>query len=122
MFNDIVPIDDYMFFDKERGKFCLTDLGSSILTSRGVICSYSGTDEWFHHFTLEMMNLYTGRGPFNHSFGDIDFHVEFPQAFNRDRDETIDWVVDSVSTKWGKQMYAMIHQVIDNVPNFIKLS
>lgn len=69
----IININKYMYFNEDIGKFCLTSEALEILyKQKSIICSYSGANEWLHDFTLELMNLYTGSSPYNHSLCDCN--------------------------------------------------
>lgn len=117
MGKDIIEINNYMYFDKQTGSFCLTSEASEIIyRKKNIICSYSGADEWVNAFTLEMMNLYTGSSPYNYALNTCDHHEALPRLFKEDREKVCEWVEASLTTEWGKHMYQMIANIIDDVP------
>lgn len=114
---NIIEINIYMYFDKNCGVFCLTSEASEIIyRQKEIICSYSGADEWINFFTLEMMNLYTGSSPYNHAIGTCDHHEAFPRIFKENKKGLCDWVEKSLTEEWGKRMYKMIENIIDDLP------
>ena len=117
MENNIISINKYMYFDKDYGVFQLTPEASEIIyRQKEIICSYSGADEWINDFTLEMMNFYTGSSPYNHALGDCDHHEAIPRLFKENPSGVCDWVGKSLDKEWGKRMYKMIENIIDDVP------
>lgn len=115
--SDVIEINKYMYFNKKIGRFALTREATEIIyRQKEIICSYSGADEWVNFFTLEMMNLYTGLSPYNHTLGNCDYHKDFPQVFKEDKEKLFGWVEASLTKEWGKKMYAMIENIIDDLP------
>jgi hypothetical protein len=54
----IIKINDCICFNKESCCFFLTrDTVETIYRTKNVICSYSGANEWAHHFVCEMIDL-----------------------------------------------------------------
>lgn len=84
---------------------------------KSIICSYSGANEWLHDFTLELMNLYTGSSPYNHSLCDCNHHYNFPAAFEKNPESVCVWVRETLDKEWAKHMYKMIENIIDDVPD-----
>ncbi len=112
-----IDINKYMYFDKDSGVFCLTSESSELIyRKKELICSYSGADEWINNFTLEMMNFYTGSSPYNHTLGTCDHHEAFPRIFKKNKEGLCEWVEKSLNKKWGKHMYKMIENIIDDAP------
>ena len=112
-----IPINKYMFFDTDTGRFHLTSEAQEIIYRRkGIICSYSGSDEWLHHFTCEMIDFYTGASKYNYALGAIVHEKELPEFHKRNKDGLIEWVKHSLNKEWGKHMYEMIKDIIDDVP------
>lgn len=117
MKENIIYINKYMYFDKKDGAFHLTSEASEIIyRQKGIICSYSGADEWIQHFTLEMMNFYTGSSPYNYALGTCNHHEAFPRVFKENPEGLCEWVEKSLNKEWGKHMYKMIENIIDDVP------
>lgn len=114
---NIIEINKYMYFDKNCGVFCLTSEASEIIyRQKKIICSYSGADEWINFFTLEMMNLYTDSSPYNYVIKACDHHEAFPRIFKENKKGLCDWVEKSLTEEWGKRMYKMIENIIDDLP------
>lgn len=117
MDKNIIEINKYMYFDKDNGVFCLKEEASEIIyRQKNLICSYSGADEWINHFTLELMNFYTGSSPYNYALGTCDHHKAFPRIFEKDKESLCEWVQESLTKEWGKHMYKMIENIIDDAP------
>lgn len=117
MENNTININKYMYFDKDEGWYYLTSEASEIIyRKKGIICSYSGANEWLNHFTLEMMNLYTGSSPYNYALGTCDHHEAFPRIFKENPQGLCEWVEKSLTKEWGKHMYKMIENIIDDIP------
>lgn len=117
MEENIISINKYIYFDKNSCVFCLTSEASEIIyRQKQIICSYSGADEWINFFTLEMINLYTGSSPYNHALGICDHHEAFPRIFKDDPIRLCKWVEESLTKEWGKHMYKMIENIIDDIP------
>lgn len=117
MEKNIIEINKYMYFDKDNGVFRLTEEASEIIyRQKNLICSYSGADEWINHFTLELMNFYTGSSPYNYALGTCDYHKAFPRVFEKDKESLCGWVEESLTKEWGKHMYKMIENIIDDAP------
>ena len=114
---NIIEINKYMYFDKDYGVFRLTSEASEIIyRQKEIICSYSGADEWINFFTLEMINLYTGSSPYNYALGTCDHHEAFPRVFKENPESLYEWVEKSLKKEWGKHMYKMIENIIDDIP------
>jgi len=48
-----ININKHMYFSVEYGRFYLTSEASEIIyRQKELICSYSGVNEWIHHFYL----------------------------------------------------------------------
>lgn len=84
-----------------------------------MIGSYSGASEWINYFTLEMMNFYTGLSPYNFALGSYDHHEKFPIIFKENKEGLCEWVKRSLDEEWGKHMYKMIENIIDDAPGFL---
>ena len=114
---NIIEINKYMYFDKDFGVFRLTSEASEIIyRQQEIICSYSGADEWINFVTLEMINLYTGSSPYNYALGTCDHHEAFPRVFKENPEGLYEWVEKSLNKEWGKHMYKMIENIIDDIP------
>ncbi len=114
---NIIEINKYIYFDKSDGRFHLTSEASEIIyRQKHIICSYSGADEWINSFTLEMMNVYTGSSPYNYSLETCDHREAMPQLFKENKEKVCGWVEKSKETEWGKHMYRMIMNIIDDIP------
>ena len=114
---NIIEINKYMYFDKDYGVFRLTSEASEIIyRQKEIICSYSGADEWINFFTLEMINLYTGSSPYNYVLGTCDHHEAFPRVFKENPEGLCEWVEKSLNKEWGKHMYKMIENIINDIP------
>jgi len=117
MENQEIKINDYMYFDTEYGYFRLTNEALEIIyRKKGIICSYSGANEWIHHFTCEMIDLYSGSSKYNYSLGTTVHETELPKIFIANKDAVISWVEKSLEKEWGQHLYTMIKNIIDDVP------
>lgn len=117
MEDDIIEINQYIYFDKNHGRFYLTGKRSEIIyTKKNLILGYTGASDWVNHFVLEMMNFYTGDSPYNREIGVIDYHEWFPKMFSVNKAGLIEWVESSTKKEWGIHMYKMIENIIDDVP------
>ena len=117
MEDNAIEINNYIYFDRDSGRFYLTVEAEKIIyRQKHLICSYSGASEWVNHFVLEMMNFYTGDSPYNYALGTVDYHKEFPEIFKSNPEGVCEWVERSLTKEWGKHMYKMIENIIDDAP------
>jgi hypothetical protein len=119
MENNIIEINKHMYFDKENGRFYLISEASELIyREKGLICSYSGANEWIHHFTCEMLDLCSGASIYNYALGTIRHEEEITNIFKTNKDAVIDFVNKTTQEAWGKKMYELIEKIIDEVlPN-----
>jgi L-rhamnose mutarotase len=119
MSDNKIEINKHMYFSTEYGKFFLTSEASEIIyRQKGLICSYSGSNEWIHHFTCEMLDLCTGASIYNYALGTVAHEKEIPKIWETNKEAVINFINKSLIEKWGKKMYELIETIIDEVePN-----
>lgn len=111
-----ININEYMYFDKECGKFFLTSEALEIIyRKKNVICSYSGANEWIHHFTCEMLDLYSGSSKYNYSLGQTVHENELPEIFKQNKAGVIEWIERIQGEEWGIHMFATIKNIINDL-------
>lgn len=116
--DNVIEINEYMYFETECGRFFLTSEAQEIIyRQKGIICSYSGSNEWLHHFTCEMLDLYTGASKYNYALGTTVHEKELPDIYKQNKDGVIEWIKGSLDKEWGKRMYATIKYIIDDLPS-----
>ncbi len=109
-----ININKHMYFDTTYGKFFLThDTGEMIYRQKGLICSYSGANEWIHHFTCEMLDFYSGKSIYNYALNSYRHKDELAKIFKEDKDVVINFINASIEESWGKKMYKTIENIID---------
>jgi len=114
MENDIIEINKYMYFDIKYGRFYLTREASEIIyRKKNLICSYSGANEWLHHFTCEMLDFCSGSSIYNYALGTYSHEKRIPEIFKENKDGIIEFINRSLEDSWSKKMYQMIEYIID---------
>lgn len=109
-----IEINKYMGFDAENGRFYLTSEAQEIIyRQKNLICSYSGSNEWIHHFTCEMLDFFTGSSIYNYALGTIRHEKEMPEIFKTNKDAVINFINRTLSESWGIKMYKIIELIID---------
>ena len=116
MKNEIM-LSNYLYFDSENGRFYLTSEAQEIIyRKKGIICSYSGSNEWADHFACELIDLYSGSSKFNYSLGQIVHEIEIPIIWGKNKQSVIDWINKSKNENWGKACFKMFDMTIDTLP------
>lgn len=116
MKENIISINKYLYFDKERGVFALTDEASEIIyRKKEIICSYSGADEWCNHFVCELIDLYSGSSKYNYALGTTVHETAIPEIWKENKDGVCEWVERSMNKEWGKRAFDMLITVIDDL-------
>ena len=112
-----IEINKHMYFDKEMCTFYLTHEASNIIyREKNIICSYSGSDEWIHHFTCEMLDLYSGSSIYNYALGTYKHKERFNELVQEGQKEVvIEFIERSLTEQWSLNMYKSISFVIDNL-------
>lgn len=114
---NIIEINKYLYFDKDTGRFSLTDEASEIIyRKKQIICSYSGADEWCNHFVCELLDLYSGLSVYNYALGTCKHEEEIPEVFNANKDGLFDWIERNMKREWGKKAFDMMVTIIDDLP------
>lgn len=110
-----IQCSKYVWFDTECGRFFLTSEASEMIyRQKGLICSYSGSNEWIHHFACEMLDFYTGDSIYNYALGTVDYEKRIPEIFKANKDTVINFIKKTTETSWGRKMYAMIDAILDD--------
>jgi hypothetical protein len=114
-----IEVNKFVYFDKESGKFCLTsDASELIYRKKGLICSYSGANEWINHFVCEMIDFCSGASIYNYSLGTIAHEKEIPKYFSTNKDAIVKFIIRTTEESWGKKMYELIERIIEETePN-----
>jgi len=116
MEDKIININKYMYFDTEYGRYCLTSEASQIIyRQKGLICSYSGANEWIHHFTCEMLDFCSGYSIYNYALGTYTHEKRIPEVFKENKEAIITFVNRTLEDSWSKKMYQLIENIIDEV-------
>ena len=114
MENKQISINKHMYFDTEFGHYCLTSEASELIyRQKNLICSYSGANEWIHHFTCEMLDFCSGSSIYNYALGTIRHKEEIAKVFIANKENVINFVTKSLEVPWSKKMYKMIEMIID---------
>lgn len=111
-----ININKHMYFDTESGRFYLTSEALGIIyRQKNLICSYSGANEWIHHFTCEMLDFCSGSSIYNYALGTIKHEERMPEIFAINKESVIDFINRSLQESWSKKMYKLIENIIDEV-------
>ena len=118
MENEII-INDVLSFDKKFGSFVLSNTASNtIYREKGVICSYSGADEWCHHLVCELLDLYSGRIKYNYSLNTGDFAQDIYEMYKAGHaEEVCEYIERNKNRRWFSKAANMIRTIIDDLPN-----
>ena len=109
-----ININKYMYFDTIYGRFYLTSEASEIIyRKKNLICSYSGANEWIHHFTCEMFDFCSGSSIYNYALGTCKHETELAELFKTNKEGVIEWVEGTLQKSWSKKMYELIETIID---------
>lgn len=116
MDENVIELNDYLYFDKSAKKFIATDKTAHILyREKDIICSYSGVDEWTHFFMCELINLYSGCSVYNHSLFDIDY-AESLEIFPTEDVER--WIERVKKEEWFIKAIDMFSKIIEDIPSY----
>ena len=109
-----IQVNKYVFFDIECGRFCLTlEASELIYRERELICSYSGANDWVHHFTCEMLDFCSGSSIYNYALGTYKHEEELLRLYKiNNKEVVIDFVKRTIEEPWGKKMYQDIENII----------
>jgi len=112
-----IKVSKYAYFDKENGYFYLTPEAQNIIyREKNIICSYSGSNEWCHHFICEMIDLYSGSSKYNYSFGSKVHETEIPKIFKTNKEYVNNWIDKIKDEDWGLKLFKMFDDIIDDIP------
>jgi len=112
-----IELSKYVYFDKENGHFYLTSEAKNIIyREKGVICSYSGSNEWCNHFICEMIDLYSGASKYNYALGSVVHETEIPKIFKTNKEHINNWIEKIKDEEWGLKMFKMFDNIIDDLP------
>ncbi len=114
-----IKINKHLYFDTDSGRFFLTQEASHVIyREKGLICSYSGANEWAHHFVCEMLDFCSGASIYNYAIGTVSHEKEIPKIFKENKEAVLTFVNRTIEEPWGKKMYEMIEMIIDeSLPN-----
>lgn len=114
-----ISVNKYVYFDTKNGKFYLTSEASEIIyRQKSLICSYSGANEWIHHFTCEMLDFCSGASVYNYALGTIRHEDELLKIFQINKEAVINFINETTQKLWGQKMYKMIEMIIDEAEIF----
>jgi len=109
-----IQCNKYVYFNTEYGRFYLTSEAQNIIyRQKNLICSYSGSNEWIHHFVCEMLDFYTGDSIYNYALGTVDYEKRIPEVHKTNKEELNKFVQKTTELSWGKKMYKTIENIID---------
>ena len=109
-----ISVNKYVYFSEEFGSFFLTNEAQEIIyRQEGLICSYSGSNEWVQHFVCELLDFYSGCSIYNYALGTYRHEDELPKIFNENKEAVIRFINRSLEEPWGKMTYKMIENMID---------
>lgn len=112
-----IKVSKYACFDKESGYFYLTSEAQNIIyREKNIICSYSGSNEWCHHFICELIDLYSGSSKYNYSLGSTVHETEIPKIFKANKEHIVNWIERIKDEEWGLKMFKMFDNIIDDLP------
>jgi hypothetical protein len=113
-----IAISKHCYFDTESGYFYLNNETSEVIyREKGIICSYSGANEWCNHFMCELIDLFSGSSQYNYALGTTIHEKEIPKIWKDNKQSVIDWINKSKAKDWFKAAAKMFDEVIDNLPN-----
>jgi hypothetical protein len=105
-----------MYFDTESGRFFLTSETLEIVyRQKNLICSYSGANEWIHHFVCEMLDFCSGSSIYNYALGTIKHEEEISKIFKINKEAVIEFINKTIEESWSIKMYKLIENIIDEV-------
>jgi hypothetical protein len=109
-----IEVSKHVFFDTECGRFALTNEAQEMVCrGKNLICSYSGSCEWIHHFVCEMIDFCSGSSIYNYAIGAVRHETRIPELWKNRKDYIIEWVKNTAEKPWGKKMYELIDRIID---------
>ena len=110
-----ITINKYVYFDTEYGRFFLTSEAQEIIyRKKGLICSYSGSNEWCHHFVCEMIDFCSGSSIYNYALGTMKHETELPEIYKTNKEGVIDWLNRINKKDWFIKMNSFIENIIEN--------
>jgi len=113
----LIKLSKYVYFDDTTGHFVLSSKAQEIIyREKNIICSYSGSNEWINNFMFELINLFTGSGPYNYAINSINHKNVIPKIWIENPESIVDYFKKSIKEPWGIAMYKTIDFIIDNLP------
>ena len=118
--NNFVNLSDYIDFDKKRCSFFLTREASELIyNKKQAICSYSGASEWCHHFFCQLLDLYSGNGPYNYALNSYEHERMMKQLCEEGHAaEVANWILRHKGDLWFQCAVNTFAEVIDRLPNY----
>ena len=111
-----IKVNKYVYFDTTYGRYYLTSEASEIIYRRkNLICSYSGANEWVHHFICEMLDLCSGQSIYNYALGCYKHENEIERIFKENKESVTKFIQKTTEEQWSKTMYKLIENIIDEV-------
>ncbi|MEG1725966.1 MAG: hypothetical protein RR313_11280 [Anaerovoracaceae bacterium] len=111
-----ISLSKYCYFDKEMGKFYLTNEASNIIyRKKNIICSYSGINDWANHFVCEMIDLYSGRSKYNYALGTVVHENGITELRRTDDKSLFEWVLSLTERDWSIAMFKAFDNIIDTL-------
>ena len=112
-----ININKYLDFDKVTGKFALTIVGEKIICEhKRVIRNHDGANEWCNHFVCELLNVYTGLSVYDSGYPGIQFEIEIPKNFSKNKEDVFSFIKTSIKKEYGIKAYSMFEKIIDDLP------
>ena len=103
-------------FDEEYCRFYLTQEASEIIyREKGIIESYSGSNEWANHFVCEMLDLYTGSTPFSYCIDSFEHEKQIQKLAKENEKDRVIEVINNYIVKFS-DMFKAIDRIIDELP------
>ena len=114
----VIPLNEFIEFDVVACSYIPTNLTSEIMyRKKNLICSYSGTNEWAHHFMCELLDVCTGSSIYNYCIGCCKHEEEFNKLRCDHSQTVLNWVSKSRSSDWGKVAYDLFSECVLRFPD-----
>ena len=119
--NEKINLGNVMFLDLENGWFYVdTKTSNDIYRVKGIICSYSGLNEWATKTMGWLLTLYSGNDPHNFALGTSDQGDAIKNMCTYDdetkRNEAYDVIEKSSKNDIGQKVVETFEFIVNNMP------